>query len=267
MNGPRAGLVTVTFRNMTAEEIVRLAAANGLTALEWGGDIHVPPGDLARAAKVASLARGAGLPTICYGSYYRVGHGGENGASSFAEILQTAEALGAPVIRVWPGNRGSADADAAYYDKVCADAVVIAGAAAERGIRVAFELHGGTLTDTPASARRLYAALDHPNIFALWQPLSSLDRAAQDESLEVVLPRLAHVHVLHWRSGPVVERRPLHEGRSAWSAWMARIAAAGSRPDYLLEFVRGEDPAQLGADAASLRGWLAGGGEGGSRRP
>ena len=98
--------------------------------------------------------------------------------------------------------------------------------------------------------------LDHPNIRALWQPLPSLDRTAQDESLEVVLPRLAHVHVFHWRPGPVVERRPLREGQAEWSAWMERIAAAGGRPDYLLEFVRGEDPAQLGANAVPLRGWM-----------
>lgn len=256
MPSSRAGLLSVTFRGLAPVDVVRLAADSGLTVLEWGGDIHVPPGDLARAAEVATLTREAGLSTICYGSYYRVGHGGENGAASFAEVLRTAEALGAPVIRVWPGKRGSADADAAYYDQVCADAVAIADAAAVRGIRVAFELHGGTLTDTPASARRVYDVLDHPNIYALWQPLPSLDRAAQDESLEVALPRLAHVHVYHWLPGASLQRKPLGEGEGPWRAWMARIAAAGKNPDYLLEFVREDAPANLAADAASLRSWI-----------
>lgn len=256
MPSSRAGLLSVTFRGLPAEEIVRLASDSGLAVLEWGGDIHVPPGDLARAADVATLTREAGLSTICYGSYYRVGHGGEKGTSSFAEVLRTAGVLGAPVIRVWAGNRGSADADAAYYDRVCADACAIADAAAVEGIKVAFELHGGTLTDTPASARRIYGALGHPNIYALWQPLSSLDRAAQHESLDVVLPRLAHVHVYHWLPGASLQRRPLAEGEAVWRTWIDRIAAAGHHPDYLLEFVRDDEPSNLSADAAALRSWI-----------
>lgn len=74
--------------------------------------------------------------------------------------------------------------------------------------------------------------------------------------LEVVLPRLAHVHVYHWLPGASLQRRPLGEGEGAWRAWMARIAAAGKNPDYLLEFVREDDPANLAADAASLRSWI-----------
>jgi len=254
----RPGLVTVTFRRLSPEEIIVAARESGLAVLEWGGDVHVPAGDPRRAAEVGARTREAGLETVCYGSYYRAGHGGEEGAPDFPAVLETAAALGAPLIRVWAGRRGSGHADDAYVAAVCADAAAIADAAAERGIKVAFELHGGTLTDTPASARRFYDMLDHPNIHALWQPLPSLDRAAQDESLEVVLPRLAHVHVYHWRPGPPVERRPLDGGGAEWRSWMARLAAAGRHPDYLLEFVRDDLPANLPADAAALRSWIGG---------
>ncbi len=41
----RAGLVSVTFRQLSPEEIVRVAREAGLTVIEWGGDVHVPPGD------------------------------------------------------------------------------------------------------------------------------------------------------------------------------------------------------------------------------
>jgi len=252
------GLVTVTFRQLSPEKIVETAKFAGLEVLEWGGDVHVPAGDTQRAREVAVLTQEAGLRTVCYGSYYRVGHPGENSGPHFSVVLETAQALRAPLIRVWAGNKGSEDADDGYFEKVCVDAVSIADAAAVRGLKVAFEFHGGTLADTPASAYKLYSALDHRNIFALWQPLPSLDRAAQDESLEVVLPRLAHVHVYHWLPGPALERRPLVEGKAAWLAWMERIAAAGHHPDYLLEFVHDDNPSHLVADAANLKLWLAG---------
>jgi 3-dehydroshikimate dehydratase len=252
----RPGLVTVTFRQLSPKEIVAVAKSAGLEVLEWGGDVHVPLGNTRRAREVAALTCAAGLKTVGYGSYYRVGHGGENGSPHFSAVLETAEALGAPLIRVWAGSMGSDDADDVYFDRVCSDAVCIASAAAARGIKVAFEFHGGTLADNPASARRFYSALSDRRIHSLWQPLHSLDRRAQDESLEVILPHLAHVHVYHWAPGSVVERRPLAEGQAAWSAWMRRIAAAGHKPDYLLEFICDDNPANLAEDAANLRLWL-----------
>ena len=67
------GLVSVSFRQLPAEEIVRLCAECGLEAVEWGGDIHVPHGDCATAEKVSGLTEAAGLRTAAYGSYYRCG--------------------------------------------------------------------------------------------------------------------------------------------------------------------------------------------------
>jgi 3-dehydroshikimate dehydratase len=256
MSFGRPGLLSVTFRQLSPEDIVRLAQANGLSVLEWGGDVHVPPGDTARAREVSALSRRSGLEVICYGSYYRAGHEGCDGVPVFRDVLASAEALGAPSIRVWAGRQGSDTADDDYFARVCDDAARIAEVAEGSGIKVVFEFHGKTLTDTPASARRLYEALPQANIGALWQPLPSLDRAAQDESLDVVLPRLAHVHVYHWLPGPPVQRRPLAEGRSAWLAWLTRMAEAERQPDCLLEFLQDDRVDHLPDDADALRSWL-----------
>lgn len=252
----RSGLVTVTFRKLSAEEVVALAKDSRLEVLEWGGDVHVPAGDIRRAREVSMLTRDAGLETVCYGSYYRVGHEGEGGGATFSSVLDTALALGAPAIRVWAGTRGSDEADEPYFQRVCEDADRIAGQGHERGVRVALEFHGGTLNDTPEASRRLLEALPHPNLFSLWQPLVSLSRQMQDASLEVVLPRLAHVHVFQWLPGPAVERRPLREGAEAWRGWIARMREAGKQPDALLEFVRDDEPLNLRADAEVLNAIL-----------
>ena len=253
----RPGLVTVTFRQLSAEQIVEVAAAAGLKVLEWGGDVHVPAGDVHRAREVAAATREAGLETVCYGSYYRVGHEVEGGQAPFSAVAETAAALGAPCIRVWAGNHGSPEADEAYFLRVCSDAVRVADMAARNGLRVAFEFHEGTLNDTPGAARKLLSALPHPNLFSLWQPLLSLDRDDQDLSLRVILPRLAHVHVYQWVAGHPVDRRPLGEGFVVWQNRFTEMRLANLVPDALLEFVRGDDPKLLREDAKVLADLLA----------
>src|SRR5687768_14765950 len=61
------GLVSVTFRKLSPAEVVRVAVDAGLTSIEWGGDIHVPHGDLARAKEVAAMTTEAGLSASAYG--------------------------------------------------------------------------------------------------------------------------------------------------------------------------------------------------------
>src|SRR5690606_98075 len=99
------GLLSVTFRKLPPEEIVRIAAEAELDAIEWGGDVHVPHGDLDAADRAAQLTRDAGLVVRAYGSYYRLGVEGQS--FTFEDALHTAVRLGAPAIRVWAGNRGS----------------------------------------------------------------------------------------------------------------------------------------------------------------
>jgi 3-dehydroshikimate dehydratase len=48
------GLVSVTFRKLTPVEVAGLVKKGGLKSIEWGGDIHVPHGDLARRARCAN---------------------------------------------------------------------------------------------------------------------------------------------------------------------------------------------------------------------
>jgi sugar phosphate isomerase/epimerase len=256
-NKGRLGLVSVTFRQLSAEQIIEVAKSAGLQVLEWGGDVHVPAGDTRRAREVAALTREAGLETICYGSYYRVGHEGEGGQPGFSAVLETAVALGAPSIRVWAGTRGSEAADGAYFIRVCDDANRIADLAAAQGVRIAFEFHGGTLNDRAGAAAKFLETLSHSNIDTLWQPLVSLDAGEHDRSLQVVLPRLAHVHVFHWLPGDPIDRRPLAEGAPLWRDWFATMRGGGRRPDALFEFCRGDDPGQLAADAAVLRGLVS----------
>ncbi len=64
----RSGLVSVTFRQLTPSAIITLVTRAGLDGIEWGGDVHVPHGDLVRARQVRQQTIQAGLQSAAYGS-------------------------------------------------------------------------------------------------------------------------------------------------------------------------------------------------------
>lgn len=249
------GLVSITFRSLPAERIVELAAGAKLEGIEWGGDVHVPHGDVARAREVRTMTEEAGLTVAAYGSYYRVGESEHEGLR-FDAVLDSAEALGAPTVRVWAGRRGSAWADESYRARVVDDSRRIAEAASGRGMTVSYEYHAITLTDTNQSAARLLRRVDHPAIRTLWQPPNGKPFAYCLGGLRTVLPALTNIHVFHWGGGSK-ERFALAEGRERWIPYLETAAATGSTHGALLEFVKDDAVEQFERDAATLRSWVA----------
>ena len=249
----KTGLVSVTFRPLAPRAIVDLVARAGLDGIEWGGDVHVPHGDLGRAGEVRRMTADAGLAVAAYGSYYKVGE--TSGTPAFDAVLDTARALGATYIRVWAGAKGSAAADAEQRRRVAADALRIADLAAKAGMRLGFEFHQGTLTDTNESARQFAAEAAHPNIVFGWQPPHGLAEADRVNGLEMLLPRLGHVHVHWWSTGAngALAQSPLAEAKEPWRRYLRIAAAAPGDRFALLEFVKGNTPEQFLQDAATLK--------------
>lgn len=246
----RTGLVSITFRKLTAGEIVELVRQAGLAGIEWGGDVHVPHGDLHRAREARAMTAEAGLTVAAYGSYYRAGAGE---ALRFEEVLATAVELGAPLIRVWAGKLGSGEADAACRAAVAADSQRIADLAAGEGIKLAYEFHRKTLTDSAESAVALLRAVGRDNLLSYWQPPGGLTSEDCLRSLGAVLPWLTNLHVYQSQAG---ERLPLAEGEAAWRRYFDLARTSGRDHYALIEFVRQDSPAAFLEDAATLRGWL-----------
>jgi 3-dehydroshikimate dehydratase len=233
-----------------------LAREAGLAGIEWVGDAHVPPGDVGRAREAAVATADQGLEVAGYGSYFRAGEKRAD-LPEFPLVLESAVELGAPVIRSWAGLRPSAEADAAYRAKVVKDLVEAGERARAAGKKLALEYHAGTLTDTDASALALARELEGANVDFYWQPPSH-NVAENLATLQQLAPRLVNLHVFHWKAGATgLDRRPLAEGIAEWPHYFAALNP--SRDHFaLLEFVRGDQPEQLVADAATLNAWLAG---------
>lgn len=249
----RSGIVSVTFRQLTPSEIITLVTRAGLDGIEWGGDVHVPHGDLAQARQVRQQTLDAGLCCAAYGSYYRAGH---DDTGPFAAVLATAIALGAPSIRVWAGKQGSASADATYRTEVIEDSRRIASLAAAVGLPVVYEFHANTLTDSSTAARRLLESVDHANLKSYWQPPRGASVEDNLAGLDTVLPWLHNVHIFNWHI-TTGARLPLHEGEQAWLRYLAKVAIAQGEQFAMLEFVADDAPENFLHDAATLKEWLA----------
>ena len=250
----KPGLVSITFRKLSPEAIVALVSEAGLHGIEWGGDVHVPHGDTARACEVRRLTAGAGLAVAAYGSYYRAG---VEGGVPFAAVLDSALALGAPLIRIWAGDRGSEGADDAWRARVAAAIRDACERAAPHGVRIATEFHSHTLTDTTESALRLLDEVGHPSLLSYWQPPTGWPQAQLEESLGRILPRLANLHVYQWDDAG--NRWPLRAGLPSWTPLVKKVRDL--RPDLeayaMIEFVREDTPDAFREDAAALRELLA----------
>jgi len=241
-NKMTTGLTSVTFRALDWREVIAIVKDCGLGGIEWGGDIHVPPGDEVHARRVSRATAEAGLAVLSYGSYYRLGAG-----ECFVSVLETALALGAGVIRVWAGVKGSAEHSEAERKLVIEDARRIADMAKEYNIVVALEYHRNTLTDTSESAVSLLK--EAGGVKTYWQPNPELGHEDNLKELAEVLPWLVYLHVFQWK--PDGARLPLQDGVVQWREYIEQ--ARGCASAAILEFVRNDTPTQCANDAETLR--------------
>lgn len=251
MSSLRSGLVSITFRTLTVPQIVEAASNADLAAIEWGGDVHCPPGDLAAAKDAKQRTAAAGLTVSAYGSYYRAGVATE----TFDAVLASAVELGAPTIRIWAGNKGSAESDAGHVQAVTDDIARVCDLAAGRGITITLEYHGGTLTDTFDGTLNLLKTINKPNLLTGWQPRDG--KSAEEGAAEIrqLRPWLGNIHVFQW--WPTGQTRwPLANGAERWATFLNTVAE-DRKPRYaLLEFVMNDDPEQLLVDAKTLNGLI-----------
>lgn len=245
MNAIRTGLTSVTFRQKTIDEIVALAHKAQLDGIEWGGDLHVPAGDVQAARHAAKATADAGLSVLSYGSYF---HGDEG--EDFAPVLESAKALGAPMVRVWAERSPYEECSAEAFSRCVTAFQKAADMAAEAGIAVGFEYHRGTFTQTRAGAAALLDAVSRENVSCYWQPNPDISLEEQLLEMDALLPRLSNIHVFYWTKNNV--RHPLSEGIPLWEQYVKHLQKANVPRAMILEFVEGVSHEAFLRDAATL---------------
>ncbi len=239
------GLVSVSFRSLSCEEIIALTGNAGLSAIEWGGDVHVPPGAFETACRIGEKTRRAGLHIPTYGSYYRVA---VSPPEQLRAVAETARALGAPAVRVWAHQKGSAKAGEEDYRAAVADLRRICLAYPD--LTFCTECHNNTLTDDYRVNLRLLADVGLPNCRAFWQPNQWRDHAYNVASACALAPYVSTAHVFAWEGK---SRYPLSAHAHRWQDYLDALAHAPGPVNLMLEFMHDDDPESLPAAAKALQ--------------
>lgn len=229
----KTGLVSISFRNTSPGEIIHAAKEAELDGIEWGGDVHVPAGDIKTAVDIREKTVDAGLEVIAYGSYYRAGRS-DDYLPKFSKVMDSAQALNAPIIRIWAGNKGSADTSEAEFNRMVEETRAIADIAQKSGIILSFECHNNTYTDDYRAASRLVSKIDKKNVTMYWQPNQLKSDEYNIAAANALSDITTNVHTFYWIGN---QRYPLNKGVEIWSRYIDCFKNAAYPMCFLLEFM------------------------------
>jgi 3-dehydroshikimate dehydratase len=229
----------------------------GVHGIEWGADVHAAPGGDAAVAELGARTRDAGLAVVSYGSYLGMVQPNDDQVDS---VLDSAEALGAPMVRIWAELGVTPDSPADERRRVTEHTAALVDRIADRGLMATLEFHPGTLTETAWSTNELLEAVGRTELRTHWQPDPSLPPDTALDELAQVTPQLAHLHVFAWGPTGIDDRWPLADGAALWAPALELANREGAPVPggryALCEYVRDDDPEQFVADARVLRRWI-----------
>ena len=241
MESKKIGLTSVTFRKKGINEIIALSVLSQLDGIEWGGDIHVPCGNLKLAAEVGKKTRDAGLEVFSYGSYYSVGE------ADFNKVLDTTNALGCYTVRIWAPQETSVNISKEKFNDVVTNLAVISESAKQRNITVCLEYHNGTLNDNSYMAKKLLETVGAPNLKTYWQPIYNKETNLKD--IDILSDYIENVHVYKWIYGEKICRKMLSEYSDEWLEY---IKILGEKT-YLIEFCKDDSELVFRSDVEVIR--------------
>lgn len=245
-----SGLVSISFRKLSYKEIIDITAESGLSAIEWGGDVHVPLGELDIADKVRLATAERGLTVPEYGSYYVIS---KSGAEKAQAAISSARALGTRVIRVWASDKNrSAMSDEEYLAAV-EDAKMLCDSAPD--LTFCLECHNHSITEDYRDAAAYIADVGRANFKTFWQPNQFRDHSYNTEALEALLPSVVSVHVFSWEGNA---HYPLDHHAERWADYLAILKRSDADKIHLmLEFMHDNSQASLKNTADVLNRWIA----------
>ena len=248
-NAYTAGLVSVSFRKWEPLDILKEMKRLGLTAVEWGSDVHAPCTDSARLAEIAALQAEYGVCCVSYGTYFRLG---ETPMSELPQYIAAAKVLGAPILRLWCGSKSGADMNEQERETLLSLCIEAAGIAEREGVILALECHKRTFTQIPEDAVWLMEQVSSPHFRMYWQPFQWQTVAENIENAKKIAPYATHIHVFNWKGEDML---PLSLAVEEWQTYLAAFSAPRM---LLLEFMPKGTLGELEAEAAALNDIIGG---------
>ncbi len=242
------GLVSISFRRHTPEQILAAAKLAGLSCIEWGSDVHAPWDQPERLEEIARLQKEEEISCSSYGTYFRLG---KDDVTTLSGYFQAAKCLGTRILRLWCGTKGSEEYTDCQLQELYDQCRQAAALAEEDGMILAMECHNGTLTDRKEAALALMEAVGSPAFRMYWQPNQWRSQQENLAYARLLAPYTTHIHVFNWDcpEGQLV-KYPLEESVALWQQYLAQIP--GQRA-LLLEFMPDDRLETLQTEADALR--------------
>lgn len=240
----QTGLVSISFRSLTVDEIMDLCIQNDLQNVEWGSDVHAPRDDKERLTYLASEQKRRGLLCSSYGTYFRVGI---HPVEEIYGYIAAARILGTNMIRLWCGNKNYEDFTPEERENLLSDAKEIAKIGEEESVYFCMECHNKTYTNCLQGAMELMKTVNSKHFGMYWQPNQHRSFEENMAYAKAIAPYVTQIHVFNWEEK---NHYPLAEAVETWRSYLSCF-----RGDHalLLEFMPHHLPEELPAEAEALR--------------
>ncbi len=251
MDMSRVSCCTYPLRQQPIEQAMDVIAAAGFDKLDVLGAMphfSLDPQECdPQALQAAARARGLRIANL--GTYVGREFASDDPAVQEHELQQLQRAidlaafLGARSIRVRAGND----------DPACIARIVPwfqqgAAYAAQRGVYMGVENHGGGISGNPRLCAELADAVGSPHFGVLYEPCNLLDAGADyREALQVMRAHITHVHL---KDGAITERgfhrTMLGEGQIDLRWVVDQLDALGYNGTLALEYELPDPPVEIG---------------------
>ena len=241
-NSIKLGLCSISFRSLEPLQIIKLCKDAGLDCIEWGSDVHAKPDDKEGLENIVKLSKQYGINCSSYGTYFRIG---TDNTEDIHEYISAAKMLGTDILRLWCGNKGSADYSEKELEDVYKQCKELSKIAEKENVYLCLECHIKTLTDNKESAKALVEYVGSKHFGMYFQPNQFENDDTNIAYCKWAEPYTKCVHVFNWEQK---EKYPLADAKEIWQTYFEIM---GDKT-YLLEFMPDGEPSSLSREAKSL---------------
>ena len=222
------GLVSVSFRDKTPEQILAEMKETGLTAIEWGSDIHAPADRPGRLTEIAALTRNAGIRCCSYGTYLHIGR---CSPEDLRRHIAAARILGTDILRLWAGSKDSDEYTPEETAELFRECRMLAKIAEEENVILCMECHEQTYTNRLQSALTLMEAVSSDSFRMYWQPSRFRTPEENLSYAKAIAPYTCHLHIFNVNTAG---RYPLEKAEKDWKSYFSAFSGTHCA---LLEFM------------------------------
>ena len=240
----KLGLVSVSFRKESPENILAAMKKAGLSYIEWGSDVHAPYDNKEALEEIVRLQEKFEIQCSSYGTYFRLG---VNPVEELQGYINAAKMLGTNILRLWCYNKSASYMSHEERKSLVNQCRVAAKIAAENNVVLCLECHMNTFTENPVDAVWLMEEINSPHFRMYWQPFQWQSADENINNAKTISPYAVHLHVFNWKED---KRFPLAEAISEWKSYLEQFSAEHT---LLLEFMPEDTLEELESEADSLK--------------